>query len=296
MPGRFPTTAVHGLMVICAVLVSTSFIVGKAITYGLDPAVLILVRFLAAAIIFFPYIFLKYGFVFPSLIDLARYGAVSLVITTFFWCMFTSLRYTSSLNTSVIYTLVPGLAGIYGAILLKERLQPKRLIALLFCMFGALWVIFRGSIDLLLTLSFNKGDLIFLAGCFAMGLYTPLVKLLHRDEPMAVMTFYVMVTGSVWLFLLSGPKLLTVDWQAVKPLIWAGILYLAVFTTITTFFLTQFSTIHIGPTRVIAYSYLYPLLVIILEWTLGHGLPPLSTLPGVFIVLSAMPILQRGGS
>ncbi|MFP3983878.1 MAG: DMT family transporter [Desulfurivibrionaceae bacterium] len=296
MADKFPTPAVHGLMVICAALVSTSFVVGKAITYGLDPAALTLARFIAAGLLFSPYIFFKYGLKPPSPKDLARYGAVSLAITTFFWCMFTSLRYTSSLNTSIIYTLVPGLAGIYGAVLLRERLRPRRVFALLFCMFGALWVIFRGNIDLMMALSFNKGDLIFLAGCLAMGLYTPLVRLLHRGEPMPVMTFWVMITGSVWLLILTGPKLLTIDWPAVEPVIWAGIIYLAVFTTIITFFLTQFSTIHIGPTRVMAYSYLYPLLVIIMEWSLGHGLPPLSTLPGVVIVLAAMPVLQRGGS
>lgn len=296
MSDRFPTPAVHGLMVLCAALVSTSFVVGKAITYGLDPAALTLIRFIAAGLLFSPYIFFKYGFKLPSPQDLARYAAVSLAITTFFWCMFTSLRYTSSLNTSVIYTLVPGLAGIYGAVLLRERLRPRRLFALFFCMFGALWVIFRGNIDLMTALSFNKGDLIFLAGCLAMGLYTPLVRLLHRGEPMPVMTFWVMITGSVWLLILTGPKLLTIDWPAVEPGIWAGIIYLAIFTTIITFFLTQFSTIHIGPTRVMAYSYLYPLLVIIIEWSLGHGLPPLSTLPGVVIVLAAMPVLQRGGS
>ena len=43
-----------------------------------------------------------------------------------------------------------------------------------------------GDLGRLLALDFNKGDLIFLAGCFAMGFYTPLVKLFHRREPMAV--------------------------------------------------------------------------------------------------------------
>ncbi|MFO7761824.1 MAG: DMT family transporter [Thermodesulfobacteriota bacterium] len=287
---------VHGLMLISAFLVSTSFVVGKAITHGLDPAALTLVRFAIAGLLFAPYIFWKYGLKSPSLADLSRYGAVSLAIVAFFWCMFTALRYTSSLNTSVIYTLVPGLAGIYGAILLRERLGYRRLAALLFCMFGALWVIFRGHINQFLVLSFNKGDLIFLAGCFAMGLYTPLVRLLHRGEPMAVMTFWVMITGSIWLLILTGPRILSINWLEVEPLIWAGIIYLSVFTTIITFFLTQFSTIHIGPTRVMAYSYLYPLLVIILEWGLGHGLPSVSTLPGVLIVLAAMPVLQRSRS
>ena len=289
-----PSWGVHGLMLVAATLVSTSFIVGKAITHALDPAVLTLVRFLLAVLFFAPYVHWKYGLGRPGLRSLGRCAAISASIVGFFWCMFLALRFTSSLNTSALFTLVPGLSGVYGAILLRERLGRARLLALLCGMVGALWVIFRGDVDRLLALDFNRGDLIFLVGCLSMGFYTPLIKLFHRREPMPVMTFWVLVTGCGWLLVLAGPELATTAWGRVEPAIWAGIAYLAVFTTIITFFLTQFSTLYLGPTRVMAYSYFYPALVLGLNWLLGRGLPPLATLPGVLIVLAAMLVLQSG--
>jgi drug/metabolite transporter (DMT)-like permease len=295
-PGRLPLWAVHVLMLVAATLVSTSFIVGKAITHALDPAVLTLVRFLLAVLLFAPYVALRYGLDRPAGRDLARYGAISASIVGFFWCMFFALRSTSALNTSVLFTLVPGISGLYGAVLLRERLGRARLLALLFGLIGSLWVIFRGDPGRLLALDLNEGDLIFLAGCFAMGFYMPLVKLFHRREPMAVMTFWVLVTGLGWLLLLAGPELAATAWGEVAPAIWAGIAYLAVFTTIVTFFLTQYSTLYLGPTRVMAYSYFYPAMVLVIDWLLGRGLPPLRTLPGVLIVLAAMFVLQRGAS
>jgi hypothetical protein len=42
-----------------------------------------------------------------------------------------------------------------------------------------------------------------------------------------------------------------------------------------------------------AYSYLYPGFVLILDLLLGHGLPPLRVIPGILVVLCAMFILQR---
>ncbi|MDH3393546.1 MAG: DMT family transporter, partial [Desulfobulbaceae bacterium] len=78
------------------------------------------------------------------------------------------------------------------------------------------------------------------------------------------------------------------------PAVWAGIAYLAVFSTLITFFLTHFATPRIGSTRVMAYSYFYPALVLVLDWLLGQDLPPLMTLPGVIIVLLATVVLQRG--
>jgi drug/metabolite transporter (DMT)-like permease len=74
---------------------------------------------------------------------------------------------------------------------------------------------------------------------------------------------------------------------------WLGVVYLAVFTTIITFFLTQYAVPYLGPTKVMAYSYLYPGLVLVIDLLLGHGLPPPRVIPGVLVVLVAMIFLQR---
>ena len=283
---------IHGLMVICASLVSTSFTVGAAIAGGLDPAVLTLVRFFLASLLLWPYVGLRTGLCF-SWSAIGRCGLISGSLVIFFWCMFLSLRYTTALNTSVIFTLVPSISGIYAVFLIRERLKKERLIALACGMVGAVWVIFRGDMSLLSAMAWNKGDLIFLAGCFAMGLYTPLVRLLHRGEPMAVMTFWILVTGCGWLLLIAGHRLFSIDWVGVPLMVWAGIGYLALFTTVLTFFLTQYAVPYIGPTKVMAYSYLYPGLVLLIDLGLGHGWPQGSILPGILIILLAMFVIQR---
>ncbi|MBW2658058.1 MAG: DMT family transporter [Deltaproteobacteria bacterium] len=282
---------IHLLMVISAALVSTSFIVGAAITDQLDPAVLTLIRFVIASMVFAPLIYYKYGATFSF--DLFwRCSVISGCLVVFFWCMFLSLRYTTPLNTSVIFTLVPSISWFYAFFLLSEKLTGGKLAALFCGMVGAIWVIFRGDFSAFLAMELNKGDLIFLAGGFAIGLYTPLVKLLHRGEPMAVMTFWVLFSGSCWLFLFSGYKLPGVRWSDIPAGVWIGVCYLAVFTTVFTFFLTQYSIPFLGSTRVMAYSYLYPGMVLLIDLGLGHGLPSLSVLPGILIVLTSMVILQ----
>ena len=293
-PQTLSLWSVHLLLLIAATLVSTSFTVGKAIAAGMDPAILTLIRFALAALLFSPYIYRNYGFKRPTLRALAGYSIISGALVAFFWLMFLSLRFTTALNTSVIFTLVPGISGIYSAIILRERLGFYRLGALAVAMVGALWVIFHGDLKQLMAMNLGKGDLIFFWGCLFMAAYTPLVKLFHRDESMAVMTFWVMVTGSVWLLVLGGNRLLTVEWTSIETVVWAGIVYLAIFCTIITFFLTQIATLYIGPTRVMAYSYLYPPLVLIIDWALGHGVPPLRTIIGAVIIIPAMIIVQKG--
>jgi len=279
-------------MLLSATLVSTSFIVGAAITRALDPALLTLIRFVIAASIFGPIVHFRNGLHF-SLSLLLRCALISGCMVSFFCAMFLSLRYTTALNTSVIFALVPSISCLYAYFLLKERLMKEQFIALFCGLVGVLWVVFGGDVVRLLTMQWNYGDLIFLGGCFFMGLYAPLVKILHRGESMAVMTFWVLVTGAIWLLLYVGRDLLSVPWGEVEPLVWAGISYLAIFTTIITFFLTQYSVLFLGPTKVTAYSYLYPGLVIALNFLLGNGLPPGTVIPGVLVIVVAMFVLMN---
>lgn len=283
---------VHLLLLLCAVLVSGSFPVVAAISNDLDPIVLTLIRFALASVLFAPFIWYRYTLV-VSFAALARYSLISASLVICFWSMFLALRYTTALNVSAIFTIVPGLAGIYAMVLNRERLGRPRLVALFLGIIGALWIIFRGDVALLADFSWNKGDLIFLVGCLFMGLYTPLVRLFHKGESMLQMSFWVMVTGTFWLLLLGGSKLMTVSWVDVSLRVWLGIGYLAVFSTIITFFLTQYALLFLGPTRVAAYSYLYPGLVLVLELFFGNVWPGIQILPGIVIVLAAMIVIQQ---
>jgi len=265
--------------------------VGAAISRDLDPAALTLIRFALASLLFAPIVWYRCGLA-VSLAAFLRYSVISAVLVVFFWCMFLSLRYTSALNTSAIFTLVPSFSGIYAMILNREQLGKARLAALFLGICGALWIIFKGDIHLLTSLAWNKGDLIFLAGCLVMGLYTPLVQKLHRGEPMVQMAFWVTLSGTLWLLLPGGAKLMAVNLSDIHADVWAGIAYLAIFSTIITFFLTQHCTLFIGPTRAMAYSYLYPGLVVLIEFVFEGVWPGLRILPGVFIVLIAMFVVQ----
>ena len=287
-------TRVHVQLLLGQILLATSFPVGAAITHGLAPELLTMSRFALATLLFAPYIAWRHGLTIPPARTLAGYAAIGACLAAFFWAMFAALRLTSALNAATIFTVLPGIAAFYSAVLVRERIGRRRMIALIVGAVGALWVVFRGDMELFLSLAFNRGDMIFLAGLFAMGLYTPLVQRFHGQEPASVMAFWTMATGTAWLVLLNNWTIFQTEWSAVEGEVLAGIAYLAVFTTIISFFIIQHATLRLGPTRVMSYTYLTPALVVLLDWALGRGLPPLMTLPGVFIIVGAMFVVQSG--
>ena len=291
---HLPVWLVHALMLLTAGLTSTSFTVGKAIATGMDPAVLTLMRFLIASVLFLPVITLHYSLRLPDKNAIIRYALISLALTGFFWLMFVALQTTSALNTGVIFTLVPGISTLYSAVLLKERPGIYRIVAMITAAAGAIWVIFHGNLQQFLAFDLNSGDAVFFCSCLLIALYTPLIKLLHRGEPMAVMTFWILVTGSGWLLLFFGYRLTLIPWATIPLKVWGGIFYMALFCTLISFYLSQLSTLYLGPTRVMAYSYLYPPFILIIDWVFNKHFPSVQTLPGIILIVPAMFIVQYG--
>ena len=282
----------HLLMLMATGLVATSFPVGAAITNELDSLVLTFLRFALAAVLFAPFVAWRYGIVMPSLRDLARYGILSACLVGFFWGMFAALRLTSTLNTATIFTLTPVITAAVSAVLLKENLNKASRVALPLGVIGAVWVIFRGNPEALMSMNFGLGDGIFFAATFAMGFYGTFIRYLHRGEPMAQMTFWTLVTGTLWLLVLSGPRIFDVAWGAVPNTVYGSIAYLAIFTTLVTFFIFQWSTSVLGPTKVMSYIYLNPALVLVIGVVLGQEMPPLATYPGLILAFVATLVLQ----
>ena len=288
------TVGVHAAVFVAMFLISFSYPVGEAIANELDTGVLLFLRFAVATIVFGSLVAWRHGLAWPGWRAIAGYAAISTSLVAFFWCMFYGLRTTSALNTGAISTLIPGLTAIPGAILVGERLGWHRLAALGIGLVGALWVVFRGDWDRFLALDLNEGDLIYFAGCVAMGFYSPLVKLFHRGEPVMVMTFWIATINAVSFLLIANSAFWTMDWGAVPLFAYGGVAFVTLCSTVIASFLMQWGTIRIGPTRVQAYSYLLPALVLLIDWALGKGLPSMLTIPGILIVLAASLVIQRG--
>lgn len=288
------TLHVHALLLFGSATIAGSYVASAEITDRLDPGVLNLLRFAIAAAAMGLIVGLRYGLRWPGLGALGRYSLMGLPVAAHFWCLFEGLRTTTPLNTSATITIVPGVAAVLAAVLVRERLGWPKIVALGIGLVGALWVIFRGDPDRMLSLSVNPGDGIYLAGCIAMAFYNPLARLLHRGEPAPVVTFWVLASCVFWFLIASNVRLADADWGGISLSTWGGLCYLALLPTVLTFFAYQYATMRIGPTRVAAYYYVNPTLVVLLEAALGRGFPPLMTLPGVLIVIVASFVIQRG--
>jgi drug/metabolite transporter (DMT)-like permease len=290
MPAGGPRA--HLAMLANAFLVATSFPVGAAITHALPPAALNGVRFALAATVFAVLLTLTGGWRRPGPRDGLRYVLLAAALVGFFVAMFAALRLTTAVNTSALFTLVPLMSAAIAWPLLGQRTPPRQLACMALAGLGALCVVFRGSAAAALAFQFSAGDLIFLAGCVSFAAFSPLTRRLDVGENLMSQTFWTLVAATAMLAALAAPGLAGTDWTAVPAQAWAGIAYLAVFTTAATFYLMKYASLRLPAARVMAYSYLIPGFVVLLETVRTGAPPPATVLAGAAIAALATLALQ----
>lgn len=277
-------------MFVFTMIIAGSFPVVASITTGIDSVLLTFWRFLAATLIFGAMIpFIKGGKLVPGAKDMGRYAVVGGSYGFFFVLMFQSLKTTSPLNTSTIYTTLPLTTMILGTVV-GETFQVRQLWVLAISMLATVWVIFKGDPGLMLSLNFNHGDLIFFLGTFCLAVYMLSMKKLQRNESKVYFTFYSLFFATLVLMVTAMAR--TGSLHIPDTRTWLGIAYLAGPSTALTFWILRYTATRLSPTKIVAYTFLTPSAVAGIEWFLGISTPEWSVLPGIGLTLATVLLLQ----
>jgi len=217
---------------------------------------------------------------------------MSLFFAIFFICMFKALETTTALNTGTLYTLVPFITAMASLVIFKERLTQKMLFIYLLGTAGTCWVIFGGDINKLMALSINAGDGFFIAGCFSMVCFSISMKLLYRGDEMVVVVFCTLLGGAFWMLLALMVFGQPFEFHLLGTDSLGHLGYLAIFSTLATTFIMQKTTVVLGPTKVMAYIYLNPVIVAFMMLLIQGQSIPLMVFPGMLLSISATILLQ----
>ena len=283
----------HLAMLVFTLLISGSFTFGGIIAPLVDPAALNAVRFVVATVLMGAVITATGGWRPGRPEALWRFLILGGLLGAYFVLMFEALRLTDPVSGSAVFTLTPLISAGFGYILLRQISSPLVLASLVLAGAGAIWVIFRGDIDAMLRFDVGPGEMLFFIGCVCHAAYTPLVPKLNRGEPVILFTFGTLAGGTLLVGAYGWQAIFSTAWTGLPPVVYAGITYLAVFTTAGTFFLVQFSAMRLPSGKVMAYVYLLPVFVIIQEGLLGHGWAAPRILPGIAATIVALLVLLR---
>ncbi|WP_245958451.1 DMT family transporter [Pelagibacterium sediminicola] len=261
----------HLAMVCFAALIAGSFTLAPLALPHIDSVSLNVVRYIVAVAAMAGWMFgiQRKRFAWPS--APWRYLVLGGLMAIYFVTMFIALTMTSPVSTSAVFTLTPLMTVGFGLLLAGQTFGPILLLSLAVAACGSVWMIFGGSVETLLDFKIGQGEIIFFFGCVAHALYAPLLRRLNRGDPQALATFYILVGTALCLTLYGLPQIVTIDWLALPPVVWAVVFYLAIATGIISFALIQYASMRLPAAKVMSYSYLVPAYVIVYEGISGHG-------------------------
>jgi drug/metabolite transporter (DMT)-like permease len=144
-------------------------------------------------------------------------------------------------------------------------------------------VIFGGSVEAIIAFDVGPGEMIFLIGVICHALYATLLRRLNRGEPALIITFWTTVGIATCITLYGLPGILSTDWLSLPPIVWITLAYLATFATVPSFFLITFGVSRLPSAKVMAYGYLTPCFVILIEGLAGHGWAAPAVLAGALV-------------
>lgn len=291
----------HFAMLAFSAAVSGSFSLGSLVANLIDPGALTAIRFLLASVLLAAMInglpgtgrngqrgFARADFQAPW-----RFVILAALYGGYFVLMFEGLKTAQPVAAGAVFTLTPLMTALIAWPLLGQRLSPKVMLALMVAAAGALWVIFRGDIAAMLRFQIGRGEAIYFVGCILHAFYAPMLRKLNRGESAMVTAAMVTAFGVVLLGVYGWEAILNLRWLGLPPLVWVVLIYLATAATALASSMLQFAAQRLPASKVMAYTYLTPVWIILWEIALGHGGPGYIVLPGVALILAALTILMR---
>ena len=288
-----PSARGHFAMLLFSLLIAGSFSFGSRIANMMDPIALMALRFAFSGILVGALAWAGPGIRRSHLVAPWRYLALGGLFAAYFVFMFEGLKTAAPVSASAVLTLVPIMTAFFGYLLLGQRISGRIFLALLVGAIGAIWVIFDGQFSALLRFQIGRGEAVYFVGCVAHAIYSPMARKLNRGEPNVVYTFGMIVAGFAILLSLGLPELRSADWSGFPAIFWIGLGYLAVFSSSVTFLLLNYASMNLPSGKVMAYSYLTPSWVVVLELFLTGTVPHAAILAGVLATVASVMILLR---
>jgi drug/metabolite transporter (DMT)-like permease len=170
-------------------------VLGRFIVGHIPPMTLAFTRWCGASLILLPFAMPHLVRDWPTVRKHA--GLMTLLALTGFSIYNTlayyGLQYTTAINGLLLQSVAPLFVAMWTFALFGDWLTPRQAVGICISLSGVLVIICHGSLDVLLSISFNRGDVCFVAALVVYGFYAAFL----RRRP-AIHPFSFLAVGMGW--------------------------------------------------------------------------------------------------
>ena len=250
-------------MLVCATLFwAGNFMIGKfAFISNIPPMSLVFFRWSLVWLILLPFTLkeiIKHKDVIMANLPLLFFLALTSV-GLFNSFTYLSLVHTQVINASLFNTAIPAIIILLCFILNIEKTNKFQIFGLIISVLGILSIITKLNLEILISLNFNKGDLIMIGGVITWGLYSSFLKKKKFTLPLLTLVQILCTLGLIFIL----PQFLFEFSQGQKINfninIFYILLFLAIFPSIGSYYCWAGAVAIIGANRAGIFLSLIPL-------------------------------------
>ena len=190
-------------MLVCATLFwAGNFMIGKfAFFSNIPPMTLVFLRWSLVWLILLPFtlkeIKIHKKIILDNLPLLFFLALTSVGLFNSF--TYLALVYTQVINASLFNTAIPAIIILLCFLFKIEKTNKFQIWGLILAVLGILSIITKLNINILLSLNFNKGDLIMIGGVISWGLYSAFLKKKKFDLPLLTLVHVLCTLGLIFI-------------------------------------------------------------------------------------------------
>ena len=200
---------------------------------------------------------------FPRIAAAALFG-VALNMLTFF----KGLSFTSPISASVIMVTTPIIVLVLSAIIMKERMQKRKVFGIILGLVGTAFLILYGK-SIGSATNASLGNFLVFVNAVSYGFYLIIVKKLMDKYNAFTFVKWIYLFGFIMVLPFSWNEFQAINWQSLPVGMYWKIGFVVLFSTFFTYLLNLLSMRELKPTTVAVFIYLQPLFATIFAIGLG---------------------------
>ncbi|NOX34548.1 MAG: EamA family transporter [Deltaproteobacteria bacterium] len=262
-------------------------VIARSIIFEIKPMALSFFRWIVAFIIILPFAVPHFrkdagaikkhlGFLFVlSVPSVAVYNSI----------LYLGARYTTATNIALVVATMPVMTILFSWIINREKPYFLQALGVAISLLGMLMIIAKGSWQVLLSLSFNPGDLLIVLSIASWSLYSVLLKKRQIDiSPisfLAVLIFF----GTLCIFPFYIWEFITFKGFEINSVNLSIFIYLGIFPSILAYIFWNYGVKTAGASIASVFMYLLPIFTSILAYLfLKENLCSYHFFGGLFIL------------
>ncbi len=284
---------VYFVLIFQQLLASGTHLIAKMVVRDIEPVTLTMLRSVLAAVgLLVYYLVAKKRFQFHKA-DYKRILWLSLLAIPINQFLFLAgMRYSTPANAALLYGSTPAVVLVVSHFLGKEQITFRKSLGVGVAFLGIALIVFQHGIDF--HSGYTFGNLLFLFAVIAWGLYTVQGRSLTIKYGAFPTSAATMILGGVLFMPIGVFGVANFDFSTLTLTHWGGLLYLAIATSVLSYYLWYYALERIEASKVAIFTNIQPVLTTLFSVLLfGQEITAVFVLGGL-LALAGVIITQFG--